>query len=452
MTQSIAGSARIHADPTAVWATLSDFHNVDRWATLITNVEDTGPTPRGVGAARRCEVRGLGIIDEVVVEWDEGRSLAYRVGAAGPIKQSTSRWQIHDEGDGTSRVELRLDYEMRFGPLGALAARAGLDRLLTGALRRVIAAFKRHVESPSRHTFDMRAHFDRLMARRDADVSFDRFEADRVRSDGIELHLDVIPISRGTPTVVFVPGTAVYGLIFADFLAALADRGYNIVSFDPRGHGRSGGRRGSYTIAEIVRDARAVIGYARERFGGPVFVAGSSQGGIAAFYTAATGEELAGAICHNAADLADPRNAELTAHPVAARLLARAVRAAAAVAPNAGFDMQWYFRLLSRGHDDVKGLLAADPLALKIVRLRSLASLAWTEMARPVEQIATPVFILHGERDSIFPLPYMRRIYDRLTCDKSMKVYPGVDHFLITGHATRVATDVADWIARRCSP
>lgn len=294
---------------------------------------------------------------------------------------------------------------------------------------------------------DLREHFQKIMKRRNADVSFDRFEAAEVRSDGVLLHLDVV-VPEGSPraTVVFIPGTAVYGLIFADFLAALADAGLNVVSVDPRGHGLSRGKRGSYTIPDLVTDARAAVRYARERFGGPIFIAGSSQGGIAAFYTAATAEDLAGAICHNIADLGDPSKFELTDRPRLARALEGLVKRAAAVAPEAGLNMQLYFHLLSRKHQRVKDLLAADPLTVKVVRLKTLASLSSAELETPVEKIRTPVLILHGERDRIFPLSYIERLHRRLTCPKRLLVYPGVNHFLITEHASRVAPDVARWI------
>jgi alpha-beta hydrolase superfamily lysophospholipase len=144
---------------------------------------------------------------------------------------------------------------------------------------------------------------------------FDRFEQDWVTSGDLRLHLDVIEADGKRPTVVFMPGTNAYAVLYGEFLAALADKGYNIVGFDPRGHGRSEGARGSYTLPELMADMRAAVRYARNRFGEPVVVSGSSQGGIAAFYLAAEGYPVAGAVCHNLADLGDPASIELTRSP-----------------------------------------------------------------------------------------------------------------------------------------
>ena len=126
-------------------------------------------------------------------------------------------------------------------------------------------------------------HFNKLMKTRGSEVTYDRFETATIENEGNTLHLDVIASKERAPTIVFIPGTAAYGLVYGDFLAAFADAGINVVSFDPRGHGQSSGKPGSYTIEEIISDARATIEHARERFGSDIFLSGSSQGGIIAF-------------------------------------------------------------------------------------------------------------------------------------------------------------------------
>ncbi len=295
---------------------------------------------------------------------------------------------------------------------------------------------------------EIKEHFEKVMHFRKAKVRYDRFEAARVQSDGLRLHLDVIAVEQERPTLVFIPGTSVYGLIFGDFLAAMADCGVNVVSVDPRGHGRSEGDRGDYTISGLVADGRAAIRYARERFHGPVFVAGSSQGGIVAFYLAASENDLAGAICHNAADLADTANAGLTDHPLIAKALRPVVVGLSKLAPKAKFNIQKYFALLSRGDQNIKDWLAADPLALKTMSLRALASLTTTKLTCPVEQIKTPILILHGGRDRMFPQSFIEGLYGRLTCPKDIKIYSDVGHFLVTDHAERIAPDVHGWMVQ----
>lgn len=293
---------------------------------------------------------------------------------------------------------------------------------------------------------ELRTHFDTVMARRGASVPFDRFEQDNVVNDGNRIHLDIIEGEPGRPVVVFVPGTSVYGLTFGDFLSGLADTGINVVSFDPRGHGRSEGTRGSYTIPELVSDARAAIDYAIRRFSAPVFLCGSSQGGIVAFYTAATDARLAGAICHNASDLPDPSNVELSANKTLARVLRPILRTAAAIAPEKRFNVERYYNLLSRGDETIKARLKADPLSLKVISMKALGSLSTARLERPVEQIKTPILLLLGEEDRIFPLTHQQRLFDRLNCPKKLMTYEGIGHYLVTEHADLIIPDITAWI------
>ena len=296
---------------------------------------------------------------------------------------------------------------------------------------------------------EFRAYLEKLAKTRGIPFQFDRFQSDTVVSDGLKLNLEVIATDRGRPVFVFVPGTSVYSLLYSEFLLALADRGYNIVGVDPRGHGRSEGASGSYTIAELVADARAAVGYARERFNDRIALAGSSQGGIVAFYVAATDEKLAGVVCHNAADLADPASARLTRNPGLSRVMKPLLPIFAALAPELKIPISLYLDLAAepmRGFGNAKVFLDQDPLAYKSIRLKGLASLASAPLPRPIEQITTPVQILHAGRDNIFPQDYVESIYNRLTCKKSLKIYPDLPHLILTEHVDIVAPDVVEWL------
>jgi alpha-beta hydrolase superfamily lysophospholipase len=300
----------------------------------------------------------------------------------------------------------------------------------------------------------LRQHFEEISARRGRPDYFDRFESASVVSDGLALHVDLIEVDGKRPTLVFMPGTNAYAMLYGDLLTALADRGYNIVGFDPRGHGRSEGARGSYTLGELVSDMHAVVSHARERFGDPIVAAGSSQGGITAFYLAAAGAPLAGIICHNAADLSDPDSARLTRFPRLGRLLKPVLAPLARVFPELPVPMTAYLDLERepvRNLGSARDVLYWDPLLVPFVRLKTLASLGAEPLVRPVEEIDVPVLLLQAEMDTIFPTDYIEKIHARLTCEKSLKVYPGLPHYMIVDHVDRILDDVVEWMERVCS-
>lgn len=286
-----------------------------------------------------------------------------------------------------------------------------------------------------------------------------------IDSSDVRLYAPVFPASEPGPSVVFIPGTSVYALCYAELLYGLQQEGFNVVGFDPRGQGRSGGRRGDYTIMEHVSDARAACAYARNRFKGPVFVMGSSQGGIEAFYLAATEEKLSGVICHNIADLMDEESIRLTRfgprksgnqQGSISKLVFRSARAgivmlklAAKLAPNIKVPIVLYLDLKSepmRAFGNAWNFILQDPLALKSISLRAMASLAGTTMPKPAGEIKTPIMVLHSSLDHIFPQDYIMRLFDMLACDKDIKIYPGLHHLITIEHVPVIIKDIVEWM------
>jgi pimeloyl-ACP methyl ester carboxylesterase len=224
--------------------------------------------------------------------------------------------------------------------------------------------------------------------------------------------------------------------------------------FDPRGHGRSGGPRGSYTIPELLADLRAAVAFARSRFGDPIAVAGSSQGGIVSFYLAAAGDPVASVICHNVADLGDPESVRLTRYPGVSRILKPLVLSAARLFPEVRVPLSLYLDLDAepvRFLGTAKAVASQAPLFVPYIRLKGLASLASCPLPRPVEEIRTPVMILHGERDTIFPSIYVEGIYRRLTCRKRLQVHPGLPHYLIVDYLAEILPGVLQWLEETCA-
>lgn len=307
----------------------------------------------------------------------------------------------------------------------------------------------RHNGPPPIDPSSLRAHLAELAAARGSAPWFDAFTPVEIPGGAGRLHLDTIdagPDARAT--VVFVPGTNAYALLYGEFLTALADRGINVVGLDPRGHGRSDGARGSYTLSELVEDVGAAVRWA-ERFGAPVYVAGSSQGGIAAFYYAATGASLAGVLCHNIADLDDPRSARCMRHPRIGAAIRPYMGAFAKLWPELPIPMRGYLDLARepvRGAASAAEVLLTDPLTVPFVRLRALASLGHGPTPNPAERIACPVFVLHAERDAIFPEDYVRSVFERIQSEKRMTTYEGLAHYMIVDDVDAFINDVDAFI------
>ena len=278
------------------------------------------------------------------------------------------------------------------------------------------------------------------------DVDMNLVERDCITVDGGCLYVDVLSVEQGGPTVVFMPGTAAYAELYIEFIFALHSKGFNVVGFDPRGHGRSCGPRGDFTIQEMVDDAIEVARYAKRRFGGKVGISGSSQGGVVSFYVAATGEVISAAMCHNFAVLDGKDNVQLSnfrppqwAMPFILALFYRL--------PFLVLPVTFYISFPYTLRDGTPALkfLKKDPGAVVAYSLRAMSTLGKTPMAVPVEQIKTPIMLIGAKGDKVFPPAFVERIFERLTCKKRYVNFDLDTHLILVNYVKEVIEPIAQW-------
>jgi pimeloyl-ACP methyl ester carboxylesterase len=277
----------------------------------------------------------------------------------------------------------------------------------------------------------------------------DYFASEVIFSDGLKLHADVFMYAKEAPTIILVPGTAMYSLCYAEFMWKLGEQGFNVIGFDPRGHGQSEGVRGDYTIAEIMRDAENVITWAIQRFNENVSLMGSSQGGIVSFYMAAKDKRLKGVTCQNFADLTSPDTLELAKHPRIFKYLKLILNKATDLIPQTQIPVTGYLDLEKipvRYFGNAKNFMESDPLTLKTISLRALQSLANTRIDKPVEEIDIPVMVFQGDADSIFPLAYTKKIFEKIKSKKKMVVFPEMTHALMHENVEEILPEIVSWL------
>lgn len=221
------------------------------------------------------------------------------------------------------------------------------------------------------------------------------------------------------------PGPAALGIVLAHGLtgswrrpavrraaAALADVA-GVVSFDFRGHGRSGGR--STVGDQEVLDLAAAVGWARALGYPRVATVGFSMGAAVALRHAAVAPGLA------------------------------------AVAAISG-PSRWHYRgtpAMRRVHWVIEKRLGR--LAGRVLRRTRIATTGWDPMPEPPDAAAarvspTPLLIVHGDADELFPVEHAYALYAAAREPKQLWIEPGY------GHAENAASPqllgrVAAWVA-----
>ncbi|HEY8473627.1 MAG TPA: alpha/beta fold hydrolase [Natronosporangium sp.] len=196
--------------------------------------------------------------------------------------------------------------------------------------------------------------------------------------------------------------------------AALAlSRVGGVVSFDFRGHGRSGGRS---TVGDLeVLDLAAAVDWAR-RLGYPrVATVGFSMGAAVAIRHAASHRGLAAVVA-----ISGPA--------------------------------RWYYRGtpgMRRVHWVIEKRLGR--LTGRVLRRTRIAATGWDPVPEPPDVAAakiapTPLLIVHGDRDQLFPVEHAHALYAAAGEPKQLWIEAGF------GHAENAADPalirrIGDWLA-----
>lgn len=138
---------RIEAPVEAVWhAIAGDLTAVQHYNQMVSSARFLGDKREGVGAARRCELKPKGFVEERVWEWTPKKAIGLEVAASEwPIVFMKWKTELADDGKATL-VSQEMNYKLKFGPLGILMDALVMRRKLDGGIRDVFERLKSYVE------------------------------------------------------------------------------------------------------------------------------------------------------------------------------------------------------------------------------------------------------------------------------------------------------------------
>lgn len=215
-----------------------------------------------------------------------------------------------------------------------------------------------------------------------------------VTTDGVTLHRREWQASSPRATVVLVHGFAASTVDAAVVrqAEALQTEGFNVLSYDSRGHGRSGG---VCTMGYLeTRDVATAVERAK-KYGLPVILLGASMGAVAALRYAASGHDhIAGVV---------------------------------AISAPAGW----------RKPHSAQGLLlyaaTRTPLGRRVARRYPAVRVGpWQASDPPIElvgRITIPVAIIHGDRDRYIPASEAETLYQACSpTGRRLETIAGMGH------------------------
>jgi acylglycerol lipase len=261
--------------------------------------------------------------------------------------------------------------------------------------------------------------------------------------DGQQLYQEVWPAAgEARATVVSVHGYGEHCGRYQNPVQELHARGFEVFTFDYRGHGQAGGRRGHIDhFAEYLDDVDRALELARARGPRPLFLLGHSLGGlIAARYVIERGKDLTGLV------LSSPFMGLKAKLPALKLAIGRKAS-------------KWMPRLTLKNDLDL-GALSRDPAVGEAYArdrfVHRVATARWfTETTTAQERclkeaaaITLPVLVYAGDSDAIADPDATRAVYERIASkDKTLKMYAGGYHELMndTGKAD-VLKALGEWL------
>lgn len=217
---------------------------------------------------------------------------------------------------------------------------------------------------------------------------------------GYELHALYAPVPGSRRTVILAHGITwtLYGSV--KYAVLFYRRGYNVLLYDHRHHGGSGGRNTSFGFYE-KDDLKACVDWVITRCGaeGVIGTHGESMGAATVLQHAAI----------------DPR-----------------IAFAVADCPYASAREQFAYRLKVEYHLPEWPLL---PLASLITWLRAGWFFGQASPIAVIGQVETPILFIHGAEDAYIPPAASEALFKRKPGVKRLYLAPGADH------AQSLATD-----------
>ncbi|MBT8197967.1 MAG: SRPBCC family protein [Acidimicrobiia bacterium] len=133
-----------------VWQTLADLGSIEVWNPGVVKSYWTSDHREGLGAARHCDLKPFGTLEERATAWDHGERLTIDIHehTKMPFDRAEADFVLSDEGGGT-RVDLHYSYHMKYGPIGRLVDRFAVRKQLIKGLGGLLKGLKRHVEQAS---------------------------------------------------------------------------------------------------------------------------------------------------------------------------------------------------------------------------------------------------------------------------------------------------------------
>ena len=250
------------------------------------------------------------------------------------------------------------------------------------------------------------------------------YEFERKAFDGLSLYFQGWQTEQNQKGVIcLVHGLGEHSGRYEHWSSLLNQAGYSVLTYDLRGHGKSGGMRGHISLfTDYVNDTDLLLKEAEDRFpGSPNFLYGHSIGAvIASNYVLRGKPQLAGVILTGYASKTAVQ--EQKGKVLLAKVLG-------SLAPKVTIPSGLDPSTISRD-PGIVSLYINDPMVHDKVSLgfgkSMMDGINWAD--QHASEWTLPVLIMHGEKDRLSYAEGSREFASKIRGDCTLKIWTGLSH------------------------
>ncbi len=149
MSTKISRTVTINAPIADVWKTFADFGNVADAVPSVKTSELTSNLETGLGATRECQLAPMGVVQERITGWEEGKALEvdlYESKGVPALRSALARIDLDNLGNET-QVTVTMQYTLGLGVIGKGMNALVMKRQLGASLKGLLAGYKHRIET-----------------------------------------------------------------------------------------------------------------------------------------------------------------------------------------------------------------------------------------------------------------------------------------------------------------
>lgn len=125
-------------------------------------------------------------------------------------------------------------------------------------------------------------------------------KTEKIPGNGVALNLYVFETDKqNSNNLIFAPLTGSHSGFFQNSLETLSCFGYNVFGIDFMGHGKSEGKKGHFTMDNLIKNVSSTADFIKENYQGAIGLVGTHLGAEVGFYAALEDNRIKSVLAHN---------------------------------------------------------------------------------------------------------------------------------------------------------